>query len=220
MLNLFKKNKPQITINSISVPDFGWNKVEETTSRIVWVNPEESSLISLNFFDIQHDIPSVKNLDLLRDFYRNSISEANGGLIEVSLLTVNNVPSVKTIFKIPQPESGMTYIASITIPFENYSFVIKIQAAEVGTTGIRDTVILNQMLMNGEITVSEEGLENWFEDPYNSNFKKGTLMNKSEQEKYDIEFPKHPLSVARKAIIEAIQRTIFKSEINELSTFK
>ncbi|HEX7870705.1 MAG TPA: hypothetical protein VF455_11400 [Chryseobacterium sp.] len=114
----------------------------------------------------------------------------------------------------------MTYIASVTIPFENYSFVIKIQAAEVGTTGIRDTVILNQMLMSGEVTVDEKGLENWFEDPYNSNFKKGTLMNKSEQEKYDAEFPGHPLSIARKAIIEVIQKTVFNSEINQLSAFK
>ncbi|WP_404985217.1 hypothetical protein ACI513_18390 [Chryseobacterium sp. M5] len=220
MFNLFNKKEPEVTINSVSVPDFGWNKVEENDSRIVWVNPEENALISLNFFDIQPNIPTVKNLDFLKDFYRNSISEANGGVVEVSLLTVNNVPSVKTIFKIPQPESGMTYIASVTIPFENCSFVIKIQAAEVGTTGIRDAVILNQMLMSGEVTLGEDRLENWFEDPYNPNFKNGTLMNKSEQEKYDIEFPEHPLSVSRKAITDAVRQTVFKPEINELVGFK
>jgi len=220
MSNLFNKKEPQVTINSVSVPDFGWNKVEENDSRIVWVNPEESALISLNFFDIQPDLPTIKNLDFLKDFYRNSISEANGGVVEVSLLTVNNVPSVKTIFKIPQPERGMTYIASVTIPFENCSFVIKIQAAEVGTTGIRDAVVLNEMLMNGEVTLGEDRLENWFEDPYNPNFKNGTLMNKSEQEKYDTEFPEHPLSVARKAIIDAVRQTVFKPEINEIAGFK
>ncbi|WP_265430026.1 hypothetical protein [Chryseobacterium sp. YIM B08800] len=220
MSNLFNKKEPQVTINSVSVPDFGWNKVEENDSRIVWVNPEESTLISLNFFDIQPDLPTIKNLDFLKDFYRNSISEANGGVVEVSLLTVNNVPSVKTIFKIPQPERGMTYIASVTIPFENCSFVIKIQAAEVGTTGIRDAVVLNKMLMNGEVTVGEDRLENWFEDPYNPNFKNGTLMNKSEQEKYDTEFPEHPLSVARRAIIDAVRQTVFKPEINEIAGFK
>lgn len=220
MSNLFNKKEPQVTINSVSVPDFGWNKVEENDSRIVWVNPEESALISLNFFDIQPDLPTIKNLDFLKDFYRNSISEANGGVVEVSLLTVNNVPSVKTIFKIPQPERGMTYIASVTIPFENCSFVIKIQAAEVGTTGIRDAVVLNEMLMSGEVTLGEDRLENWFEDPYNPNFKNGTLINKSEQEKYDTEFPEHPLSVARKAIIDAVRQTVFKPEINELAGFK
>lgn len=220
MSNLFNKKEPQVTINSVSVPDFGWNKVEENDSRIVWVNPEESALISLNFFDIQPDLPTIKNLDFLKDFYRNSISEANGGVVEVSLLEVNKIPSVKTIFKIPQPERGMTYIASVTIPFENCSFVIKIQAAEVGTTGIRDAVVLNEMLMSGEVTLGEDRLENWFEDPYNPNFKNGTLMNKSEQEKYDTEFPEHPLSVARKAIIDAVRQTVFKPEINEIAGFK
>lgn len=220
MLNLFNKKEVEVTINSISVPDFGWNKVEENDSRIVWVNPEENALISLNFFNLQPDIPTVKNLDFLKNFYRNSISEANGGVVEISLLTVHNIPSVKTIFKIPQSESGMTYIASVTIPFENCSFVIKIQAAEVGTTGIRDTVVLNEMLMSGEVTLGEDRLENWFEDPYNPNFRTGTLMNKSEQEKYDVEFPQHPLSVARKAITEAVGKTVLKPEINELVGFK
>lgn len=49
MFNLFNKKESKITINSISVPDFGWNKVEENDSRIVWVNLEESALILLNF---------------------------------------------------------------------------------------------------------------------------------------------------------------------------
>lgn len=227
MFNFFKKKKPakkpaiksSVNINSISVPNFGWNKVENTPSRIVWVNPEESALISLNFFNLQPDIPTVKNLDVLKDFYRNSVSKSKGGLIEVSLLKVNNIPSIKTIFKIPQPESGMTYLASVTIPFENCSFVIKIQAAEVGTTGLRDSVILNKLLVSGEVSFDDQGLENWFEDPYDPNFKQGTPMNKSEQEKYDIEFPQHPLSIARDSLIKAIQETRFKSEMEGLTNF-
>lgn len=227
MFNFFKKKKltekataiNSVNINSISVPNFGWNKVEDTSSRIVWVNPEESALISLNFFDLQPDIPTVKNLDVLKDFYRNSVSKSKGGLIEVSLLKVNNTPSVKTIFKIPQSEGGMTYLASVTIPFENCSFVIKIQAAEVGATGLRDSVILNKLLVSGEVSFGDKGLENWFEDPYDPNFRQGTPMNKSEQEKYDIEFPQHPLSIARDSIIKAIQETGFKSEMEGLTNF-
>ncbi len=227
MFNFFKKKKSaekattatsSININSISVPNFGWNKVEDTASRIVWVNPEESALISLNFFDLQPDIPTVQNLDMLKNFYRKSISKSNGGLVEVSLLDVNNIPSIKTIFKVPQPESGMTYLAAVTIPFENYSFVIKIQAAEIGTTGMRDSVILSQLLASGEVTFGE-GIENWFADPYDPDFKEGTLMNKSELEKYDAEFPEHPLSIARASIVKAIQGTSFKPEIKELAGF-
>lgn len=220
MFNLFKKNKIQVTINSISIPDFGWNKVEETASRIVWVSPEENALVSLYFFDIQPDIPSAKNLELLKSFYRQSTSKSNGGIVEVSLLNINAIPCIKTIIKIPHPEIGMTYIASVTIPFENCSFVIQVQAVEGGTTGMRDNMILSQMLNSGEVKFGEAGLENWFEDPYDPTFKKGTLMNKSELEKYDIEFPQHPLSVVRNSIIDVVKKTIFKPDINELAAFK
>jgi hypothetical protein len=219
MFNFFNKNKAKVHINSISVPNFGWNK-EEKESRIVWVNPEQSVLISLNFFDLQPDLPTIKDLDFLRNFYRKNVISAKGGIVEVSFLDVHNTPSVKTILKIPQPESGMTYIASVTIPFENCSFVVKIQAAEVDITGVRDSFILNKLLNTGEITFDDNGLQNWFEDPYDPTIKEGTPMNKSEQEQYDAEFPQHPLSIARALIKQAIQQIVFKPEINELSAFK
>ncbi|MCS3871156.1 hypothetical protein J3D55_004072 [Chryseobacterium ginsenosidimutans] len=220
MFNFFNKNKTKVHINSISVPNFGWNKVEENESRIVWVNPEQSVLISLNFFDLQPDLPTIKDLAFLRNFYRKNVISAKGGIVEVSFLNVHNTPSVKTILKIPQPESGMTYIASVTIPFENCSFVVKIQAAEVDITGVRDSFILNKLLNTGEITFDDNGLQNWFEDPYDPTIKEGTPMNKSEQEQYDAEFPQHPLSIARALIKQAIQQIVFKPEINELSAFK
>jgi len=222
MFNFFKKkkNKAKVNINSVSVPTFGWNKVEENDSRIVWVNPEQSALISLNFFDLQPDLPTIKDVDFLRNFYRKNVISAKGGIIEVSLLDIHNTPSVKTILKIPQPESGMTYIASVTIPFENCSFVVKVQTAEVDITGVRDSFILSKLLGTGEITFDDNGIQNWFEDPYDPTIKEGTPMNKSEQEQYDAEFPHHPLSVARALIIQAVQKIKFNPEINDLSDFK
>jgi len=227
MFNFFKKKKAaekpatvnSININSVSIPNFGWNKVEENDARIVWVNPEESALISIYFFNIPPDLPTIKNVDSLRNFYRHSIAASGGGLIEVSTFDLQNFPSVKTIFKIPQQEGGMTYLTSVTIPFENCSFVIKTQAVEVGTTGIRDTFVLNRFLESGEVTFDDKGLKNWFEDPYDPTFKGGILMNKSEQEQYDTEFPQHPLSIVRTSIIKAIQEIDFKPEVKELQGF-
>jgi hypothetical protein len=59
----------------------------------------------------------------------------------------------------------MIYIASITIPFENCSFVIKIQANEVDVTGIRDSAILGKLMASGEVEFGDEGLINWFAIP-------------------------------------------------------
>ncbi|PJJ67891.1 hypothetical protein [Chryseobacterium geocarposphaerae] len=183
------------------------------------VNPEENALISLYFFNIPPDLPTIKDVNSLRDFYRQSIAASGGGLIEVSAFDLQNFPSVKTIFKVPQQEGGMTYLTAVTIPFENCSFVIKTQAVEIGTTGIRDAFVLNRFLENGKVTFDGNGLKNWFEDPYDPAFKEGTLMNKSEREEYDTEFPQHPLSIARASIDKAIREIDFKPEVMELAGF-
>lgn len=113
----------------------------------------------------------------------------------------------------------MSYLASVTIPFENCSFVIKTQAVEVGTTGMRDNLVLNRFLQNGEVTFDDNGLKNWFEDPYDPSFKEGALMNKSETEEYDNDFPHHPLSIVRNMIKKAIEEVILKDELKRLTAF-
>lgn len=218
MFSFFKKQKA--TINSIEIPDFGWTLSQKNSSLIQWINPEQTIALSVHYFDLPPDIPTITNVDLLRAFYRKSISSVNGGLIEVTIPKIKDIPVAKTIFKIPQEPSGMTYLASLTIPFESCSFVIKVQCPEVGSTGMRDAVIANTLMAKGELTIGENGYENWFSDPYDSGFKDGTLMNKSETNVYDDQFPNHPLTQARK-IMERISNEIsFKPEIEKLSVLK
>lgn len=226
MFNFFKKRKPvekpantnPVNINSISIPTFGWDIVEKNDGEIVWVNPEQSALISIYFFNIPPDLPTIKDIDALRSFHR-SVADSGGGIIEVSTFNLKGFPSVKTIFKFPQPEKGMSYLASVTIPFENCSFVIKTQAVEVGTTGIRDAFVLDKFLESGEVTFDDNGLKNWFEDPYDPTFKEGTPMNKSEKEEYDAEFPEHPLTKVRNMINQAIEEVVFRDELKDLPIF-
>lgn len=219
MLNYFKKNKTRVDIESVSIPNFGWNKINEDRSVIKWVNPEEDTIISLNFFNMAPDLPTVKSLNDIKKFYRNSISAAGGGIIEIDIFSIHDIPSVKTIFKIPQKENGMIYIASITIPFEDCSFVVKIQSNEIGMAGIRESIILERLLKNGEVSMGEENIENWFTDPYSPSFKEGTPMNLSEHEKYDPEFPKHSLTIARTLIDKMVKETSFNPEIKTLIPF-
>ena len=40
----------------------------------------------------------------------------------------------------------------------------------------------------------------WMEDPYNKEFKKGVLMNKSEAKSFDKLFPNHPLTKCRELL--------------------
>lgn len=215
-----KKKKNKVNLHSITIPNQGWEKISEDHNAIRWVNPQQSALIVLHYFDKEPDLPTAKDLDYLKKFYRNVADSSNGGIIETDIIHIHNIPCVKTIIKFPQQETGMIYIASITIPFENCSYVVKIQANEIGITGMRDAVILNRMIETGEVKIDGEIMTNWFEDPYDPDFKQGTLMNKSELEKYDYEFPEHPLTIARSLIRLIAETIIFKKEIKELSSFK
>ena len=216
MFSFFKRQK--VSINSVTIPNFGWTKTDDTKSKIQWINPEQTVAISVNFFNLQPDIPTIKLIDTLRNFYRNSITSINGGLIEVELKKIANIPVARTIFKIPQEPSGMTYIASLTIPFETCSFVLKVQGFEDGITGMRDTMVANKLLGKGDLTIGENGYENWFSDPYDSNFTDGTLMNKSEQTIYDKDFPSHPLTLVRTIINKIESELTFNSDVEKLGT--
>ena len=213
MFNFFNKRKSNI--HSISIPDFNWEKEKEDDAIIHWVNPGQGIALSLNYFYSKPDIPSIKQVGLLRDYYRNQIVVHNGGLIQVDLVELKNYQAIKTIFKIPQQPKGVVYLASLTVPFRDRSYVIKLQALELGMTGVRDAVILDRYLREGNVNV-----DNWSADPYNSKYTKGSRMNKSEAIKYDAEFEDHPLSQVRKYISEIERDIIFKPEMEKLTKFE
>src|SRR5215813_14541789 len=71
-----------------------------------------------------------------------------------------NVPALRTIFKLPQQLHGMSYIGAWTIPRKSFSFVVKVCCAEHGTTGIRDAVVAAKIqLPHGE----DDPFQGWFQ---------------------------------------------------------
>ncbi len=216
-MRIFKRKK--INIKSVSIPDFGWTINKKDKDIIQWINDEQTMALSLNFFNIKPDLPNSTEISVLRDFYREQIKVANGGLIQVDFVELKNVSAIKTIFKIQQEPSGMTYLASITIPYDNCSYVIKLQAPELGTTGIRDSAIADKLLKEGLISIGDSGYEGWFEDPYNKDFKVGLLMNRSENVKYDLVFPDHPLSQTRLLLNQIENGISFGKELDKIKGY-
>lgn len=219
MFGFLKKVKSKINVFSLTLPDFGWQIVDQRSTIIVYVNNDESASISVNYFNKEPDLPTIKDVEFLRNFYRDLITPNNGGLIVTELVSIYGVTAVKTIFKVKQP-IGMAYVASVTIPFKNFSFVVKIQAIENGVIGLRDAVVTEKLLGTNEISVGDSGLENWFSDPYDESIIWGVLMNKSEQQKYDSEFPDHPLTVVRQSINKVIEEIQFTNEILTSALFE
>lgn len=121
------------------------------------------------------------------------------GLIEVkSGLTRNQKRYIYSIVKSKLESSGIQYILTMNVEKGDYSINIKSYFDEIGMTGLRDTTIFNKMINEGKITSTD--MNGWFKDPYDEDYKKGMLMNLSENIEYDVMFPQHPLSETRNFI--------------------
>lgn len=219
--SLFSKSEENNhpSVNSVSIPHFNWNKTREHDTIKEWVNDEQTTALSINFFSLPPNIPTIKNIDHLRNFYRERIVSANGGLIQVDLVHLDEIPSLKTIFKLPREEGGLLYLASLTIPFHSYSYVIKIQAIEAGVTGLRETIVVDQLLKTNSIDLEKTQNNGWDMDPYLNDFSKGTPMNRSESVEFDKDFPGHPLSLSRKLISQIEQEIELSPILKEIKPF-
>lgn len=217
MFNFFQKNKVNIQSIGLSLENF---ELKQNSSDFVqWINEKEVVSLSVNFFKVKPDIPTIKNVEVLQQFYRDAILKSNGGVLEVNLVNLKGLTAVKTLFKLPQQPTGMVYLGSYTIPFKNHSYVIKIQAPETGTTGMRESIVSTRLMKSGDIKMGSDGFEGWTKDPYDENFTKGALMNLSEAPEYDDDFPHHPLSKTRKFLKEVENNIRFDEEVQQLKSF-
>lgn len=194
----FLRKKP--TIDALQFPTFDWELVEQSKEAKRWMHPEQTQVLTVNFFATAPDLPTTRDIDALRQFFRRQVVAANGGIIQVDTSQKSACTYVKTIFKFPQEPSGITYLGSLIFPFKKCSYVVKIQAIEVGTTGLRESLILNKLRQAGTIEMGKDGVEGWTRDPYWADFGEGNLMNLAEAEAYDEQFAQHPLSQVREGL--------------------
>ena len=188
---------------------------------------KQGDLLALYLFDKKPDISaSLDDLVELREFYRNSVTKGGLAVIEIDTIKIDSVKVVKTIFKAPQQPKGMIYIASLTIPFQDFSYVVKLQAEERGITGIRDNAIFHKMIESGKVIIKDEDdnddieVIGWMRDPYDSTFKAQIMMNLSELEEYDKLFPDHPLSRARTTFPTIIKTLKIDDSLKKFPVFK
>lgn len=217
-----RKTKP--TINSLKFNTFNWNLVEDTKHKKNWVNKEQTALAGIQFFDNHpSDIPAKLNdINTIRNHYRNMIVEQiEGGLIRCEISNLKGNDAIEMIVKQPNQPSGMTYNGSFIIPFKGYNFVVKMQAVEGGMTGMREAITMDKwMKENGAPKTDENGkMIGFANDPYDKSFTKGRLMNYSEKEEFDKDFPNHPLTIVRSKMKEIKESISFADEISKLEKF-
>lgn len=172
---------------------------EDPANSAAYVKQTQSSMCFLMIYPInsQNAMP-YENEKAVIDGIRSTLA-SDQGLVEVqSGLTNSQKKYIYSIVKSKMETNGMQYILTMNIDMNNFSMNIQANFDEIGTTGIRDTIIMNKMINEGKLI--PPNMDEWFKDPYNENYKNGLLMNMSEKSEYDVMFPQHPLSEARSLI--------------------
>ncbi|MER6124808.1 hypothetical protein ABT173_19600 [Streptomyces sp. NPDC001795] len=157
----------------------------------VWMD-ERGLALSIHFFPLVPDLPApLHEPDRFRHARAHGAARAGGCLIEAVFGTVDGVPAVRQLIKVPRPEGfGQAFLGSWTLPKANCSTVLKVQAEEGGTTGIREAMVMGQV-----------GPADYFRPhPYANELRGGLPYHVADHEGWDAQFPDHPLTLVRAAL--------------------
>jgi hypothetical protein len=172
----------------------------------VWHTPDGDSL-GVYFFPVPPDLPAnAASVDELAVFYDRLLGESGGKLVEVRVVVSGGCPTVRTILSVPQQPSGRTYVGSLTVPFRDFSFVLKCQCAEGGPTGLKEALLFARSRAANEPMQFKGGrfhIPDWNPD----------------HPKHDAEFPDHPVARVRRVFDQVARSLVVTGEVRELPGF-
>ncbi|MFD9431777.1 hypothetical protein [Streptomyces sp. NPDC060002] len=153
-------------------------------------------VLSVHFFPLIPDLPApLHEAERLGAGLAQLAAGAGGGLIEAAPGSVDGVPAVRQLVKMPLgSRPGQAFLGSWTVPRAQSSTVVKVQAAEGATTGMREAMIMAQV-----------GPAAYFRPrPYAGGQPDGQPgglpYHVGDDEQWDEQFPGHPLTLVRAAL--------------------
>jgi hypothetical protein len=172
----------------------------------IWRTPEGDGL-GFYYIPVSPDLPAnATSLDELAVFYRQLVEDSDGKLVEINVITVGGYPTVRTILSLPQEPAGRTYVGALTLPFRDFSFVIKCQCAEVGITGIKEIKLLARH------QIANEAIQ--------GNDKHFLMLGLNPDDPmYDPEFPEHPVARVRQVLNHIAGSLVVAEEVRHCPGF-
>ncbi|MCB9759266.1 MAG: hypothetical protein H6739_05460 [Alphaproteobacteria bacterium] len=157
-----------------------------------WATPDSDSVV-LKRVAGPSPFAGAGSLQAVADVVDGLVAAEGGDWVEVRVTELAGRPAVQALLKHPQAPKGTTYTGLFVMPFEGFSFEVRVACEERGEPGARETRLLNQILGSGDGWRFGEGgrieIDDW--DPDNP--------------RYDDRFPDHPASRARRAMAQVAQ---------------
>ena len=204
-------------ISDITLDLTGWELASEEATSRVWYN-EHGDALSVHFYGLPPDLPApVSDLDALRSFYRQSMTQAGGAMVEVDPVAIDGCDALRTVVKAPQDPTGMTYLGGVTLPFASFSYVVKVQCPETGHTGFRESIVMAKL--NPDFDEETGRAIGWWADPYDPGYEAPLLRNRADDAEWDDEAPDHPLSRCRRHLRQILETVSLPASVRTAPPF-
>ena len=195
-----------ISIDSLTFDETGYVRQpqDDEGALRVWLSPEGVG-VGLYFFKVKPNLKTdLADVEGLRRAYALEAEKAGNGVVEIDAVDVDSVPAALTIFKSPQANGGTFYVGSVTVPFRDFSFLLRIQCEETPPFGRREQVMVDELTRAGQVAFSLSGdsTAGFWKDPYGGPHRGRAPYNLGESHEYDARFPDHPLSKVRRTLAE------------------
>lgn len=196
------------SIDSLQFDASGWryHGEPEPGHKRLWETAEHDA-VSLHFLGAPPDLPTAASVEEISAMYASGLAAAGGKVVECAIGQLGDCATVRLLLKVPQKPSGMMYQAAVTVPFRDFSFVVKVQSPERGTTGVREAVLFEQRLWAGEkpnVGKPGEPFAGWNPDA----------------PEHDAAFPGHPVSRLRRVLKRIEDSAAFDEPTRGLPKFR
>jgi len=183
-----------------------WHLVRSSDQDATWQDREGDELkLHVNHQIV--DFPRLLYNEDLRADCRAIAEKQGGGLIEARVVYGRYGPAARLIYKqLEKPAFVYTGMLFQTMSGEGYAWTIR--ARERGMTGMREAVLM--LALSGPAAAEHEEFERcWAQDPYDPDYQgvdRTVLRYMSDDERFDSNFPNHPLSKVRRVLEKILWR--------------
>lgn len=190
------------TMHAVTFATGGWKPHEFWKFQKTWRNDKHHEILSITFFEERPDfVANLTEIDALREQSQEAIEPFRGEITEIRREVIDDVPMLRQIIKLPRLDHGhgYIYIGTYAIPFQEYSYVIKVECLETGATGLRESAALSELVRDGKLDIKDiEGKVRTNQIPPQI---RQMVSQATDHPKFDAQFPDHPLSRLRKHLV-------------------
>lgn len=205
-------------LDAVTAPIPGLEPMPSREDMRCWWTPDGDG-VGVYHFPLPPDLPGPLDApDRLFLGLSRGASQAGAAIVEASVIEIAGYPAVRQIIKVARSPRGLAYVGSVTLPFRDCSWVIKIQCEERGMTGVRETVLLARALRDGTVSRASDTMTGWMVDPFDPS-RTGFARSLADDEQHDAAFPNHPVSRARRFLASAQACLAVDRTLRDLAAF-